>query len=436
MTTLPSTMQNAAVAVREGATVLAEAVGLERSLHLPGVRDRYRKLLEHAIAKAGRALDAAKNTEVIAEAQTILLRAHAARAEDARYGAGQLSRGSQRAPTPEDCDDGRLRVEEIVRNAEESARQTRRFAEALNTPGGLRYAKAAEAAAKSARQIVEECNMAYTFHTDPGFSFGEGWYLTAAALLAGVSIQIQPNTAHALQAERFLRDAGLGHCLVPYRPRPRSNKQLTAIVADAFRADPEAARRAVRAAFLGAEPPSSTLVEWTRHKVGGIASKKVLLWVRNCVHDPERNTDFEELAHLTSLVCRVGLVPIYFGDAVPDGFAKEGAVDMTLVWKGPLFQGPDMRRAQLQLFEELKRRHGLKGQLGVTTAGMDGPALTGMPTLYITQTSNVRMHRWVGVIPGYCEVVRKEGCLDTIEGTLRQWQQEESLPFKAGECDA
>ncbi len=42
-----------------------------------------------------------------------------------------------------------------------------------------------------------------------------------------------------------------------------------------------------------------------------------------------------------------------------------------------------MRRAQLQLFEELKRRHRLVGQLRVTTAGMDGPALMGLATVYI-----------------------------------------------------
>ena len=423
MTTM-HTPQNSSAPAREGAIALADAVSQEGSLHLPGVRDRYRKKLEHAIVLAGRELAAAEDVEVRAAAQTILLRAHAARAEDARYGAGQLSRGSQRAPTPEDCDGGWQRVEEIVRNAEASARQARQLAEALDTPAGKHYARAAKVSALAARQIVDERNHAYTFHTDPGFSFGEGWYLAAAALLAGVCIQIKPNTAQARQAERFLHDAGLSACLVPYRSRPRSNKQLTAIVADAFRADPNAAQRAVRDAFLGEEPPSPALEEWTRGQVGGISAEKVLLWVRNCVHDAERNTDFEELAEIAGLVCRVGLTPVFFGDAVPDGFAKDGTVDMTLAWKGRLFQGADMRRAQLQLFEELRCRHGLVGQIGVTTAGMDGPALTGLPTLYITRTSNVRMHKWVGVIPGYREVVRKEGFLETVADTLRQWRRD------------
>ncbi len=82
---------------------------------------------------------------------------------------------------------------------------------------------------------------------------------------------------------------------------------------------------------------------------------------------------------------------------------------------------PDMRRAQLQLFEELRCRHGLIGPIGVTTAGMDGPALMGLPTLYLTQERNVRLGKWVGVVPGYQEVVRTPGYFDIICSTLHRW---------------
>ena len=99
---------------------------------------------------------------------------------------------------------------------------------------------------------------------------------------------------------------------------------------------------------------------------------------------------------------------------------------MTLCWKAPLFQGADMRRAQLQLFEHLKRAHALVGQLGVTTAGMDGPALMGLPTSYLTDAPNVRMREWVGIIPGYREVVRGEGYLERVSETLRRWAEGES----------
>jgi hypothetical protein len=98
-------------------------------------------------------------------------------------------------------------------------------------------------------------------------------------------------------------------------------------------------------------------------------------------------------------------------------------VDLTLCWKKPLFQGPDMRRAQLQLFEELRCRHGLVGQIGVTTAGMDGPALMGLPTLYLTQERNVRLGKWVGAVPGYQEVVRAPGYFEVIKTVLHRWRQ-------------
>jgi len=70
----------------------------------------------------------------------------------------------------------------------------------------------------------------------------------------------------------------------------------------------------------------------------------------------------------------------------------------------------------------LRARHGLVGQLGVTTAGMDGPALMGLPTLYITELPNVRMREWVGAVPGYEEVVREHGYLERILRVVSAWR--------------
>jgi hypothetical protein len=99
------------------------------------------------------------------------------------------------------------------------------------------------------------------------------------------------------------------------------------------------------------------------------------------------------------------------------------AVDMTLFWQKPIFQGEDMRRAQLQLFEHLRERHALVGQFGVTTAGMDGPALMGLATMYLTDAPNVRLGTWVGAVPGpgYEEVVRSRSYLDRVSAGLRRW---------------
>jgi hypothetical protein len=448
---------------RTAAAILADALAAAAALHLPGGRDRHRRQLEHAIDLANRALavateeggDAGKDAGMCAGARSTLVQAHAARAQDARHGAGQLSLGAQRAPTCAACDDGWQRVEEIVAVAEASALLAACLAAELDNNTAWKAARAAETAARDARRIVDERNHAYTFHADPGFSFGEGWYLAAAAVLAGVAIQIEPGQPQTPQAERFLRDVGLGSdmetlggfpCLPavvrgqqswptshatrlqPYRSRPRANKHLPEIVARAFRADPLSAQRKLRAAFLGDAPMPQTVIDWADRKLAGVsAGRKVLLWVRYGAHHPTRNTTYSELVELARRALAANLVPVLVGDAIRGGEIPSGAVDMTLFWKEPIFQGVDMRRAQLQFFEHLKGAHGLVGQLGVTTAGMDGPALMGLPTVYLTGAPNVRLGTWVGTVPGYREIVRGDGYLERVSDRLRRWADDGEL---------
>ena len=317
--------------------------------------------------------------------------------------------------------------------AEESARESARVALELRLPEADAAAERAESAAREARRIVDDRNHAYTFHADPGFSFGEGWYLAAAAVLAGVAIQVEPDKPQTPQAERFLRDAGLASRLTPYRSRPRANKQLPEIVAQAFRRDPLASQRALRAAFLGAGPVPSAIADWADGTLSrSPAGNKVLIWLRYSEHHPGRNTQYVELVELSRRAVEAGLVPLLVGDAIRDGEPPADAVDMTLWWKEPLFQGPDMRRAQLQLFEHLVREHSLVGQLGVTTAGMDGPALMGLPTIYLTDDPNVRLGEWVGAVPGYEEVVRTEGHLARLSDTLKRWAGAVTQPGGGG----
>ncbi len=351
-----------------------------------------------------------------------LLSALAARAESARHGANQISLGSQRAPTVEACDDGWQRVAEIVAEAERAAAEARRIANVSEEPAVRKAARAAEASARAARRIIEERNHAYTFHADPAFSFGEGWYLAAAGVLAGVAIQIEPHKRQTEQVERFVRDAGLASLVVPYRSRPRAQKHLPEIIARAFRADAMTAQRRLRAAFLGDAPVARSVIEWIEPRLASAPSgKKALLWLRYAKHHPQRNTTYPELRELARRALDMGLAPILVGDALRDGEAPPGTVDMTLFWRDAVFQGEDMRRAQLQFFEHLRRAHGLVGQIGVTTAGMDGPALMGLPTMYLTDRANPRMGAWVGAVPGYREVVREDGYLDRVTDALSDW---------------
>ncbi|HEY1694813.1 MAG TPA: hypothetical protein VGG39_21730 [Polyangiaceae bacterium] len=358
------------------------------------------------------------------------MKAHAERAEYSRHGAGQLSLSAQRAPTAGACDEGWQRVEGIVAVAEASARRATAEASELRTCAprspltrlALASATRAEASARAARRIVEERNHAYTFHTDSGFSFGEGWYVAAAALLAGVAIQIEPGKPATAQAEQFLHDAGLQAYLQPHRSRPRAMKQATELVARAFAADAVLARRRVRAAFLGEAPIPGSIVAWADERLARApGGRKVLLWIRDGAFAPHRNTTHAELLELTARAGQAGLGPVWIGDAARETELPPGVVDLTRFWRDPLFAGTGGRRAQLQLFEHLRAAHGVVGQMGVTTAGMDGPALLGLPTLYITDAPNVRMRAWVGTVPGYEELVRDGRHLERVRGTLSGW---------------
>jgi hypothetical protein len=412
---------------REAARTLAGALELLVRHRGREARERHRRLIEHAIQQAERGLAAAE-CKTTGRALSILARAHAARAEDALHGAGQLSLSAQRAPTFDACDEGWKRVARIVVAAEEASHAAARAAAAMAgdassvAQAARAAARRADAAAIAARKLVDDRNHAYTFHTDLGFSFGEGWYLAAAALLAGVTIQIEPRTPGTVHAERFLRDAGLGDRLRPYRSRPRANKQTTDVVARAFRADPMGAQQKLRAAFLGDAPIATAVRAWIDPRLAGWGDRrKVLVWIRDGAHHPGRNTVFSELVELTRRVLEAGLVPVLLGDALRDGSVPAGAVDMILFWKDPVFRGDDGRRAQLQFFEHLREAHDVVGQLGVTTAGMDGPALMGMPTMYLTDAPNVRMGAWVGAVPGYREVVRGSGYLERVSDVLKEW---------------
>jgi hypothetical protein len=410
--------------LRRAMAALTETLRAEH--HLPGGREQHRQQLAQVIATAEAIVTACaeggEDRRTLGKARLALIRAYAARALDARHGVGQLSQGSQRAPTREACDDGWERVAEVAEVAEAAANAAGRLAETLNSTAGWKGARAAEAAAQETRRIISARNHAYVFHADPSFSFGEGWYVAAAAALDDITVQVEPDEAQSNQAERFLEDAGLGQQVLPYRPRPRANKHLPEIVASAFRADPEAAQQRLRAAFLGDEEPARAVVNWCDETLATAPiTPKVLLWLRYAAYQADRNTSYAELVTLCERARVAGLAPILIGDALQGGALPAGAADMTLFFKGPAFQGPTMRRAQLQLFEHLKAAHGLVGQVGVTTAGMDGPALMGLPTMYLTQEPNVRLGRWVGAIPGYEEIVREEGYLERISATFEQW---------------
>jgi hypothetical protein len=424
------TSEDPATPLREAEATFARSEDLRRTQHLPGVRDARRELLLAGLAQAEIALSRCDPLDLTSSRgiRRLLVRIQTERAEDARYGAGQLSRGAQRAPTVESCDDGWERVLEIVVTSERCALEAERHAIDLGDPKMLALALSAKRAARDARAMLSERNFAYTFHANPKFSFGEGWYVAAAGVLSRIQIQIEPYQQHTAAVALFLEQTGLTPCVVPYRPRPKANKALPDLIAQAFRRDPLEAQTRVRTAFLGDGQIPSQVQAWSDEVFQGAPwSPKVLCWVRRGHHHPTRNTEHAEIVELCRVILSQGAAPVLIGDALP-GEVPEGAFDLTLFWQKPMFQGIDMRRCQLSLFEHLRSQHQLVGQVGVTTAGMDGPALLGLPTVYITEEPNVRLGRWVGAIPGYTELVRSTGYREAFGAELTRWLGDKDRP--------
>lgn len=412
--------------LRQASSDLAKT--LSQPLHLPGARDMHRtelkRIIKSAISILEELTDDPFDKENLNRTYLILLKAYLAQAHDAFHGANQLAQGSQRAPTREDCEDGWQRVESIVRVAEDSAQKGKQCAERSNLSNAYKIANQIKRIANDARRIIDERNHAYTFHTSSGFSFGEGWYVAAAAVLDNIEIQIEDQQSQSVAAKRFLSDAGLVDSIIPYRSRPRANKHLPAIIAEVFQRNPNASQKKLRKTFLGDQKVPKAIAEWADKKlVGRPKTKKLLLWIRYSQYHAMRNTDHEELIELIIRARTLNLMPILIGDALQEKCDINEVIDMTLFWKRPIFTGEDMRRAQLYLFEYLKAEHHLIGQIGVTTAGMDGPALMGLNTIYITQEPNVRLGKWVGLVPGYVEIVREGNYLSRIQKILEEWKE-------------
>lgn len=398
--------------------------------------DERRALLQRAITHARAASASPEPTlpAVAMLAQRTIARACAALAEAARHGAGQLSLSAQRAPSSDACEDGWSRAAQIVAECESFARDAQDAARMLadSSPNNTlsrdaqRAAARAQEAARSGRALLDGRNHAFTLHTDEGFSFGEGWHVAAAAVLAGAPVQIEAGHAATPHVERFLRDSGVGSQIVAPRPRPRAMKQTTELVGRAFAQDALDAQRRLRAAWLGDEPTEPTpLAVRAFVRARGLepstTAPRVALWVRNGAHQPERNTDGDELRALVRLAIDAGLSPLLVGEAPSEDAAIEGAIDLSLHRVEPVFRGELGRRAQLQLFELLRESHALVGQLGVTSAGMDGPALLGLRTAYITAQPNPRMRQWVDAVPGYEELLRDERFLSRVRELFARW---------------
>ncbi|MFY0566567.1 hypothetical protein ACN28E_22400 [Archangium lansingense] len=78
---------------------------------------------------------------------------------------------------------------------------------------------------------------------------------------------------------------------------------------------------------------------------------------------------------------------------------KDHCVDLMEFWKAPGWNEAWGRRGQLTLFAFLYGRNAQMVNLGMRSGGLEGPALIGIPTVYMEETDNPqqdRMKKWVG----------------------------------------
>ncbi len=81
------------------------------------------------------------------------------------------------------------------------------------------------------------------------------------------------------------------------------------------------------------------------------------------------------------------------------------------------FKGLDTRIAQLRMFEYMRKSGIDLLSIGMRSGAMEGPALLGIPTIYVEEIGNKqreRMEKWLGKVPGWSQL--KVGTLPTRTG--------------------
>jgi hypothetical protein len=191
----------------------------------------------------------------------------------------------------------------------------------------------------------------------------------------------------------------------------------TGKVGEAFEADRGAARGAVRQAFTGGGGPTDReLEDFLTAKLISRGQKYALLWIRlsgkrksGGAH-PELDTSIQGVRDLkAAITAQTGRQVVLVGDRPGKADVLTNAIDMIEFWKQPPFaayQGLAGRQAQLKLFEFMVRRGYDLVSIGMRSGAMEGPALLGVPTVYIEEAGNVqheRMEKWKDKVPGWTQ---------------------------------
>ncbi len=198
---------------------------------------------------------------------------------------------------------------------------------------------------------------------------------------------------------------------------PRSAGFATTVVGNKYEAKPGASQAAVRNAFTGADlgPSDEQLAEFVTKKGFESGKKYALLWIRLSAKEKsggahaELDTSIQGVRQLKELLKHTGRRPVLVGDR-PGKDITADTIDMIKFWdEEPFkaFKGLSTRIAQLRMFEYMRKSGIDLLSIGMRSGAMEGPALLGIPTMYIEELGNKqheRMEKWKGKVPGWSQV--------------------------------
>ncbi len=196
----------------------------------------------------------------------------------------------------------------------------------------------------------------------------------------------------------------------------RAPGYATGQVGQKFAEGPGAARGAVAHAFKAAGPTNQQMQQFLTNKGILRNQKYALLWIRlsgkrksGGAH-PELDTSIEGVRELkAAIIAETGRQVVLVGDRPGKVDVLQNAIDMIEFWKKPpfaAFEGLAGRQAQLKLFDYMVQNGYDLVSIGMRSGAMEGPALLGVPTVYIEDAGNVqheRMEKWKGKVPGWTQ---------------------------------
>ncbi len=220
---------------------------------------------------------------------------------------------------------------------------------------------------------------------------------------------------------------------------PRSPGYATTVVGDRYQARPGDSQAAVRNAFTGAAkgPSDEKLAEFVTRKGFVTGKKYALLWIRFSAKEksggahPELDTSVQGVRQIKEMLKHTGRTPVLVGDR-PGKDITPGTIDMIKFWdEEPFkeFKGLDTRIAQLRMFEYMRKSGIDLLSVGMRSGAMEGPALLGIPTIYVEEIGNEqheRMEKWKGKVPGWSQLT--VGSLPTRTGKRYQGLGNRNVP--------